>query len=68
MAIQSDGKIVAVGTGIPGGERVARFNANGSLDTTFGTASVADLPLNGALLWHVSTARANWIPHSVPVD
>jgi uncharacterized delta-60 repeat protein len=68
VAIQSDGKIVAVGTGIPGGERVARFNTNGSLDTTFGTASVADMPLNGALLWHVATARANWIPHSVPVD
>jgi hypothetical protein len=29
---------------------VARFNTNGSLDTTFGTAGVAALQLNGALL------------------
>jgi uncharacterized delta-60 repeat protein len=50
VAIQSDGKIVAAGTGIPGGEQVARFNTNGSLDTTFGTAGVAALQLNGALL------------------
>jgi len=50
VAIQLDGKIVAVATGIPGGEQVARFNTNGSLDTTFGNAGVAALQLNGALL------------------
>jgi uncharacterized delta-60 repeat protein len=50
LAIQSDAKIVAVATGIPGGEQVARFNTDGSLDTTFGTAGVASLPLNGDLL------------------
>jgi uncharacterized delta-60 repeat protein len=43
VAIPSDGKIVAVGSGIPRGERVERFNTNGSLDTTFGTASVAEV-------------------------
>jgi uncharacterized delta-60 repeat protein len=50
VAIQTDGKIVVVATGIPQGEEVARFNTNGSLDTTFGNAGIANLPLNGALL------------------
>lgn len=36
VAVQADGKIVAVG-GIGGDLSVTRFNANGSLDTTFGT-------------------------------
>jgi uncharacterized delta-60 repeat protein len=40
VAIQSDGKIVVVGTGYNGGHRdfvVARFNTDGSLDTGFDT-------------------------------
>jgi uncharacterized delta-60 repeat protein len=37
VAIQADGKIVAVGTANGGAEfALARYNANGSLDTTFG--------------------------------
>ena len=39
IAIQSDGKIVAVGTSGPNGLRkaaMARYNTDGSLDTTFG--------------------------------
>ena len=36
VAIQSDGKIVAVGWGLHD-FAVARYNTNGSLDTTFGT-------------------------------
>ena len=50
VAIQSDGKIVAVASGVPQGEQVARFNTDGSLDTTFGNAGIASLPLNGDLL------------------
>jgi uncharacterized delta-60 repeat protein len=40
VAIQSDGKIVAGGAGSLGGNNVfalARYNANGSIDTSFGT-------------------------------
>jgi len=50
MAIQSDGKIVAAATGIPGGGQVGRFNTNGSFDTTFGTNGIAVLPLNAVRL------------------
>ena len=35
VAIQSDGKIIVSGGGDNGGFTLARFNANGSLDTTF---------------------------------
>ncbi len=38
-ALQSDGKIVAVGVG-----HVVRYNANGSLDTTFGSQGIATYP------------------------
>src|SRR6516225_4144532 len=43
LALQSDGKIVAAGTTRPGGPSgssnfaLARYNSDGSLDTTFGT-------------------------------
>lgn len=46
LLVQADGKIVAVGTGIPGGTgrdrfAVFRYTSNGSLDTTFnGTGQV----------------------------
>ena len=50
MAIQSDGKIVAAATGVPQGGQVARFNPNGTLDTTFGSNGIATLSLNAALL------------------
>ena len=43
VALQSDGKIVVAGfcTGIDGADDmlVARFNANGTLDTSFGGGS-----------------------------
>ncbi len=45
MAIQSDGKIVVAATGCPPAGVVARFNTNGSLDTTFGTNGLTSLPL-----------------------
>jgi uncharacterized delta-60 repeat protein len=48
MAIQSDGKIVATATAIPGGGQVGRFNTDGSLDTTFGVNGIATLPLTAA--------------------
>ncbi|MGC9452136.1 MAG: delta-60 repeat domain-containing protein [Oceanipulchritudo sp.] len=40
VALQSDGKIIAVGYSRPGDNRflVARFNIDGTLDTTFGAA------------------------------
>jgi uncharacterized delta-60 repeat protein len=50
MAIQPDGKIVAAATGVPSGGQVARFNPDGTLDTTFGTNGIASVPLNAALL------------------
>jgi uncharacterized delta-60 repeat protein len=38
VAIQADGKIVAIGSAsIGGGGAIARYNANGSLDTSFGS-------------------------------
>ena len=43
VAIQGNGKIVAAGSAAPGGFcctfALARYNADGSLDTTFGTAA-----------------------------
>jgi uncharacterized delta-60 repeat protein len=44
LAIQPDGKIVVTATGVPARGQVARFNSNGSLDTTFGTNGIATLP------------------------
>src|SRR5271165_4902290 len=48
VAIQSDGKIVVCG-GVPGSKGfavpgVARYNTDGSLDTTFGTAGIVSTP------------------------
>src|ERR1035438_4542563 len=48
VAIQADGKIVVVG-GIPNPvgfpvSAVARYNTNGSLDTSFGTSGIASIP------------------------
>lgn len=48
LALQADGKIVAVGTGDHGGS-VARYNPNGSLDTTFGSGGVVNIPKSGDL-------------------
>ncbi|MFI5458233.1 MAG: delta-60 repeat domain-containing protein [Isosphaerales bacterium] len=49
VAIQTDGKIVAVGAGAVGGNfvgEVARYNSDGTLDTTFGGGT--GVVLNGA--------------------
>lgn len=42
-ALQSDGKIVAVGGGSTLGFMVVRYNSNGSLDTTFGTNGISSI-------------------------
>jgi len=51
VALQADGRIVAVGDANISGQRdfgVARYNTNGSLDVTFGAAGkvITDFPLN----------------------
>lgn len=48
VAIQSDGKIVAVGFAEPGDFVVVRYNTNGSLDTTFNGTGIATLDFFGA--------------------
>jgi uncharacterized delta-60 repeat protein len=51
IGIQSDGKIVAVGrarTGGPDDFGIARYNSNGTLDTTFGTSGTVTTDFFGA--------------------
>lgn len=43
VAIQSDGKILAVGTGLPQGGQLIRLETNGSFDASFGTNGSAFL-------------------------
>jgi uncharacterized delta-60 repeat protein len=50
LAIQSDGKIVVAATGVPARGQVARFNSNGSLDTTFGSNGIAAVQVATGLL------------------
>lgn len=40
MALQSDGKILVTGTGVPGGGALYRLDPNGAIDTTFGNGFV----------------------------
>jgi uncharacterized delta-60 repeat protein len=47
VAVQPDGKIVVVGL-VNGGEGVARYNPDGSLDPTFGASGKAVFPGGGA--------------------
>jgi uncharacterized delta-60 repeat protein len=50
VALQADGRIVVAGTGIDGSDfdfTVARYNTNGSLDTTFGSAGFAFTDIAG---------------------
>ena len=76
VALQPDGKIIWVGSqGNPSfpaggtfGFAVARFNANGSLDTSFGSGGQAGVeffapPMQGTR-WRVSTSTAPWTPAS----
>jgi uncharacterized delta-60 repeat protein len=49
-AVQPDGKIIAAGSSIAGGPpdfALARYNANGSLDTTFGTNGLVTTNFSG---------------------
>jgi len=46
MAIQSDGKIVVAATGCPPQGVVARFDSNGSLDTSFGSSGTTSVSLS----------------------
>ena len=43
LAVQSDGKIVVAGTGLPQGGELDRLNSNGSFDSTFGSNGVVGL-------------------------
>lgn len=47
MAIAPGGKLVAVGLAQGQGYAVARYNADGSLDTTFGTLGIEIIPSTG---------------------
>lgn len=51
MAIQADGKIVAAGYSTSGSKKnfgLARYNTNGSLDSTFGTNGVVTQAIGSA--------------------
>jgi uncharacterized delta-60 repeat protein len=51
LALQADGKLVAVGDTASGGSRVwelARYNANGTLDTNFGNKGFVSTALSGS--------------------
>lgn len=43
MALQSDGKILVTASGCPPRDELARFNMDGSLDTSFGSSGIAPL-------------------------
>jgi hypothetical protein len=43
VAVESDGKIVVVGTGLPQGGQLDRLNPDGSFDTSFGSSGVVGL-------------------------
>jgi uncharacterized delta-60 repeat protein len=57
VAIQPDGKIVVVGKGTPPGEDfcIARMNADGTEDDSFGTGGQSDINIS---FGHVDVARA----------
>ncbi|MFO1486771.1 MAG: choice-of-anchor D domain-containing protein [Verrucomicrobiaceae bacterium] len=59
IAVQADGKIVLAGeSNISGGDdfALARYNADGTLDTTFGTGGKVTTPFAGTLDWARSVA------------
>lgn len=63
VMIQPDGKIVAVGTGM------ARYNANGSLDTSFGRkGQVTGVGANAAALYPVGSPNAGKIIAAGPIN
>jgi uncharacterized delta-60 repeat protein len=50
MAIQPNGQILVVGTGLPGFGSIVRLNTNGSIDTTFGTNGAVSLTITPGTL------------------
>jgi uncharacterized delta-60 repeat protein len=62
VEIQSDGRLVAMGSGFYNGTFtdivVARFNTNGTLDTTFGTSGITRININLGSVEDVSLAGA----------
>ncbi len=62
MAVQSDGKIVEVGTASDDSFAVVRFNANGTLDTSFGPNR------SGKLTLHVGDRDASDYAHGVAIQ
>jgi uncharacterized delta-60 repeat protein len=50
LGIQSSGKIVVAGTGLPGGGQIVRLNPNGSIDTTFGNNGSVTLSVTPSVM------------------
>jgi len=63
ILVQPDGKIVIAGLAqvSQNGVRLVRFNANGSLDTTFGGGGQVNSPIHSAFLeaWHAAVLLPN---------
>lgn len=54
MALQSSGKIIIAGDQFYNTERLLRYNADGSWDTTFGVNGIVDMERNnGEFIYHV---------------
>lgn len=49
IAVQADGKVIVGGTISSIGPVLARYSSDGSLDTTFGTNGVLNIPVNGKI-------------------
>lgn len=56
VAVQSDGKVVAVGRGGGDGFAVIRLFANGELDTSFGSAGMVNTPIGDPAIQDEATA------------
>jgi uncharacterized delta-60 repeat protein len=50
MAIQPNGQILVVGTGLPGFGSIVRLNTDGSIDTTYGTNGAVTLTITPGVL------------------
>lgn len=49
VGIQTDGKIVGAGTGLPGGGKIVRLDTNGTVDASFGSSGFAALSFTPGL-------------------
>jgi uncharacterized delta-60 repeat protein len=60
VAVQPDGKLVVVGTVLAAGARdswgIARYNPDGTLDTTFGTGGLVQIRFSGEAGWAYDVA------------